>query len=1208
LALENSELIVVGIGASAGGLESLKKFFRAVPSDSGLAFVVIQHLEPTHTSYVADLLSHYTAMPVMQAKDGMALAANCVYTIPPNSSLTIRGDSLHLAKPVKSTGWQMPIDFFFRSLAREKREKAICVILSGAGSDGTLGLREVCASGGIALAQAPETAQFDAMLKSAIATGMVDRALPVRELAQAVLDCAEHSYVRNVGEEPATSEPLKTILRLLAKHKENNFAAYKKATLLRRIQRRMGINKVASIAAYERLLQSDPDEINQLARDLLIVVSSFFRDPDAFEELRRTVIAPLVWDNDNGPIRVWVPGCSTGEEVYSLAMLLQEEIAAAGKVRAVQLFGSDIDGDALRYARAGLYPQSIEADVSEERLRRFFDRRDAFYQIRKDLREGIIFAQQNLLTDPPFSKLDLLSCRNLLIYIEPAVQKTLMSVFAFALKPGGYLFLGSAEGVGGESPFFTVISADRHIYRRNSTENALPREAFSLVEKSRRDRAAQPRDPAPTVNLAALNQHVMLQHFDASIALIDEQANILHFYGATPKYFELPSGKASLNLLTMVEKTLSAKLRETLRKAIRENRLVRLVRQKVGNDIADVTIRPVITYPKKERLFAAIFEPHPLLARGAARSARDRTRRAARSRVDQLESELTAVLAEFERSADEHRASSEELRTANEEISSINEELQSTNEALETAKEELRSVNEELIIVNSQLSSKVDEVTHVNDDFVNFLHSSGIAMVFLDSGFHIRRFTPAAANLIHLLPADVGRPVEHMTHEFINLDMVAEGEAVLRQLTPVERELKTADGRWFTVQCRPYRTLENKIDGVVFTFQDVTQLKESQISERDARSHTESIVETVPNPLLVLDEALRVVSANRAFYHVFQLKSEDVVDRSFYELGARQWDSAGLRQALKAAITANQELKNFEVEIEIPSLGRRALLLHARRIQRPTELRRLYLLAIEDYTDRKRVTEVLAKSEEQMRRKAQELEQQLIASGRLVSLGELTASMAHEFNNPLGIVMGFAEDLLTETDPASPQYRSLEIMLEESRRCQKIVQDLMEFARPRASERHCTDVGKIIDATMHLIDNRLYKQKVSLTREVQPNLAQIDADPQQLEQVLVNLYLNALDVMPDGGSLRVGAAVEDKDGQPNVVLTVSDTGPGIAEQDLDKIFQPFFTAKKRTGLGLGLPICDRIVKNHGGKIDVESRLGKGSTFRIYLPTRPATTT
>lgn len=1209
MATPDSGLIVVGIGASAGGLEALKEFFNAMPSNTGLAFVVIQHLDPAHESYMANILAKCTQMKVAAAVNETAIVANCVYTIPPNKFLKIHKGCLYLSEPQKSDGVRMPIDFFFRSLAEDQRERAVCVIFSGSGSDGTLGLREVRAAGGLTIVQEPESAQFDAMLKSAIATGMVDCVLPLADIPQTIQRYKPQVEEIGKSDEREKLELLDAILDLLAVRNTNDFSAYKKATLLRRAERRMGINHLESLADYLRFLQANPAEVDEFARDMLIGVSSFFRDAEAFEQLRGSIIVPLVQQRaDQTPLRVWIPGCSTGEEAYSIAILLLEELDAANKNCPIQIFASDIDGEALKFAREGIYPQSIAADVSEPRLNRFFIRQGSTYQVSKRLRESAIFALQNLLTEAPFSKLDLISCRNLLIYIEPVVQRKLLSLFAFALNSGGHLFLGKSDGMASQSPLFVPVSSRWRIYRR-STASSPVMPSFSYSRAGR----IWGLDPLPKTsayaNLAELNQETLLQHFNASVILVDELGNILHFFGSTGKYLEHPTGDANLNLLNMVGAKLSANIRVVLRKLANDNEPVTFERVQLNRgDVSsrvNVTIRSVVGRLKGERCYAVIFQdaPEELEFDALPRKEAIASPGEDESLVTQLESELKSLKNEFQLTIDEYETSAEELKAANEEILSINEELQSTNEELETSKEEIQAVNEELNTVNQQLNSKIEELTEVNNDLVNFLNSSNVATIFLDNQFRIKRFTPSTTNIINLIASDIGRPIDHMAHHFAGLDLTADAKNVLRSLIPLRKEVRASDGRWFTMTCVPYRTVDDKIDGVILTFNDVTALKQSELSNEESRTFAEGIVDTVRESLLVLDSDLRVVSANRAFYQAFQATLADTQNHLIFELGNGQWNIPRLRRLLEQMIANNTEFNDFQIDHEFPT-GHRSLLLNARRIERKSSQSKLILLAIDDITERKRLLELLA-SEERLRQHNRDLEQQLIASGRLVSLGEITASMAHEFNNPLGIIMGFVEDLRSETDPSDPRYQPLTIIDDETKRCQKIIEDLMQFARPGDAQRRPTYISALIDTTLHIMDNRLYKQKVTMARQVQPELPPLHADPQQLEQVLINLYLNALDAMPGGGTLTVGAALDGTDAKQSIVITVADTGMGIDEQDLHKIFQPFYTARKKNGLGLGLPICERIAKSHGGRMEVQSKPGKGTTFTIHLPVENA---
>ena len=1207
MANPDSQLVVVGIGASAGGIEALKEFFNVMPANSDLAFAVIQHLDPNRPSYMADILGKCTRMRVIQAEDAMPIEPNCVYTIPPDKFLFIKEDRLHLTEAIKRDGVRMPIDFFFRSLAENRADKAIAVLLSGGGSDGTLGIREIHGVGGIVIVQDPNTAQFDSLLQSALATGMVDSTLPVRQMPAALLQYHRHTNgeAAKAIRPEAAAEDISVILDILSSQANHGFQNYRKTTLWRRISRRMGLNQITNLADYARLLRQNQQEAARLANDMLIAVTSFFRDPDAFEELRAKVIIPLVEQRTvQIPLRVWTVGCATGEEAYSIAILIREEMLRMKKNFPVQIFASDVAADGLKYARESVYPESIAADVSEERLKRFFVKRDSSYQVVKEIRDLVTFAPHNVLMDPPFLRIDLVSCRNLLIYIESETQRRIHGLFAFALKPGGYLFLGKSESVGYDEAF-EPISPHFRIYRRLQTPSA---SQLTFPIRSGLPRGLQQKSESghPELTLAELNQQVLLKYFDAAVVLIDERGQSEHFYGQVSKYLALPSGKPTLNIFEMIDKRHLAKLRVAVDKAYREDDTVKLDALEFSLDgdtrAVDLTVSGCVHARSGAKLVAVIFQETPghksdapLLVASDASYQTDY--------VAQLEAENKSLKEQLQGSVESFNASYEEFTSANEELVTMNEELQSTNEELETAKEELQSVNEELVTVNNQINENMAELGHTNDDLANFLNSSQVGTIFLDTHFCIRRFTPATQRLLNLLPLDVGRPVDHISNKFIDVRLTAVAEEVLKDLTPIEREVCSSDGSWYMMRCLPYRTIDNKIDGVVLTFTDVSRLKQSEAVIEEARRFAQSIVDTVQASLIVLDTELRVISASRGYYHSFGLRPEDTEGRIFYEQGG-QWNRAELPQVFDRLLTAGEELNNFEIEVELPSIGRRTMLFNARVLRQPVDRSPLILLEIEDYTERRRAAEVLAKSEEESRRKATDLEQQLIASGRLVSLGEITASMAHEFNNPLGVVIGFVEDLLSETDPSDPRYQALTIIDEETQRCKKIVEDLMQFARPGDVQRRPTYVGAIIDTTLRMMDNRCYKQKVTMARKGQPDIPPLEADPQQLEQVLINLYLNALDAMPDGGTLTVGATMQGAGAQQEIVITVADTGVGIEEQELHKIFQPFFTAKKRTGLGLGLPICQRIVKNHGGKIEVQSQPGKGTTFSVYLPVAP----
>jgi two-component system CheB/CheR fusion protein len=834
---------VVGIGASAGGLEALKAFFGAMPPKTGLVFVVVVHLDPTHESLMPELLSHSTGLTVEQARDRQPLEADHVYVIPPNRTLTIDQGLLRVREVADRRSLRGAIDHFLRSLAEAERERAVAIVLSGTGTEGTLGARAIKGEGGLVMAQAPDTAAQPGMPMSAIATGLVDVVLAPAKLPEALL-----AYVRNrppyhpspAAVEAKPLEGLHAILAVLRAHTKYDFRGYKKGTLQRRIERRMGLLQIDTVRRYLDFLRSHPAEVDQLFKDLLIGVTSFFRDPPAFEELATRVLAVLVRERDqDAPIRIWVPGCSTGEEAYSIAIVLAEQITVAQSTCRVQIFATDVDDDALEVARAGTYPESIALDVTPGRLQRFFTRDDHRYTIAKNIREWVVFAVQNLTSDPPFSKLDLVSCRNVLIYLEPEMQNQLLSLFHFALNPGGYLFLGSAEGVGPLDELFTPMSKRWRIFRRlgQGTRPPLdvPVQALGATDAGRVGAkvAAEP-------TVATLADQLLLDHFAPAAVVVRPSGQIVRFYGTMERYITLPKGEATLDVLALARDALKPTVRAALYEAVRRNRAtvletLDLKRDRVRTTVR-VTVRPLNGPQTVERLWVILFEE-------VLPPARVTLRKAGRRQVDlvrRLEAELRATKKEQQHLVEQLESGNEELKAANEEVLSMNEELQSTNEELTTSKEELQSMNEELTTLNAQLQDKVHELTSVNDDLANLLVSTDIATVFLDTDLRIKRFTTAASRVLNLQTSDTGRPLNHLASNLVNVDLVRDARRVLDTATLLEYDVAATDGRDYFLRALPYRSEGKAVQGVVMTLVDVTTIKRA---ERDLRIAREQAAE-----------------------------------------------------------------------------------------------------------------------------------------------------------------------------------------------------------------------------------------------------------------------------------------------------------------------------------------------------------------------------
>lgn len=844
-------LPIVGIGASAGGLEALEQFLRHVPQGCGMAFIIVQHLDPTHKGILPELLQRTTGMAVFQARDRMRVKPDCIYVIPPNKDMSILHGVLHLFEPTAPRGLRLPIDFFLRSLAEDQQERSIGVILSGMGSDGTMGLRAIKENAGVVLVQEPSSARFDSMPRSAIDAGLADLVAPAEELPPKIIEYLRHARVLTRAERPLEEKDqsaLEKVLILLRAKTGHDFSLYKKTTMYRRIERRMGIHQIDRIAAYVRYLQDNSQEVELLFNELLIGVTSFFRDPAAWEQLKGEFIPALLAERPaGGVLRAWSAGCSTGEEAYSLAIAFREALEQVKPTESfkLQIFATDLDRDAIDKARQGVYPANIAADVSAERLRRYFIQEGTGYRIGKEIREMVTFATQNVIMDPPFTKLDILICRNLLIYLTPELQKKLLPLFHYSLNPGGILFLGSAETVSTFTNLFAPLNTKSRLFRRR--ESVLPAEPLAFPSSFVPALPGVPKELTmmkPAANLQTLADQLLLQHFSPPAVLVNDKGDILYISGRTGKYLEPAAGKANWNIFAMAREGLRFDLGSAFQKAVRHKEEITLKGLKVGENggtqTVDVTVR-AIEEPEALRgmvmiVFTEVAAPPEKKATGRARNSP-----AGSARVLELEQELRQVREELQTTREEMQSSQEELKSTNEELQSTNEELQSTNEELTTSREEMQSLNEELQTVNAEQQSKMDELARMNNDMRNLLNSTEIVTVFLDNDLHVRRFTTGANKLFKLIPGDVGRPLSDISSDLLYPGMIEEAREVLRTLVFSEKQVAATDGRWFSVRIMPYRTMEDIIGGVVITFADITVTKtlEAELRKEISRLKTE---------------------------------------------------------------------------------------------------------------------------------------------------------------------------------------------------------------------------------------------------------------------------------------------------------------------------------------------------------------------------------
>ena len=966
---------IVGMGASAGGLEAFETFFRSMPAESGMAFVVVPHLDPGHLSIMAELLQKCTKMNVFQIADGMEVQANSVYVIPPRKDLAILHGVLQLIDLPEAPGPRMPIDYFFRSLAQDQRERAIAIILSGMGTDGSMGLRAIKGELGMVMVQEPSSAKYDGMPRSGVDTGVADYVLPPGEMPEYLLRYADHAGQKAAAKisppiDGKISDGLQKILVMLRTHTGHDFSLYKPNTLWRRVERRMAVHHLANIMHYVRYLQENPHEVTTLFKELLIGVTNFFRDPEAFEVLKKKALVELCGGKSSGEsLRAWVPGCSSGEEAYSLAIILRECMDELDRRFDVQIFGTDIDKEAIATARAGVYPASIAADVGADRLKRFFVREDTAYRLKKDIREMVVFALQDVIRDPPFTKLEMICCRNLLIYLDGELQQKLVPLFHFSLKPDGILFLGSSETVGKSADLFAVVDRKWKVFKRKHTAAAYQGFVDFPIGRPLIGRPELEIKKTGEIRLSQLAEKLLLQTYAPPSVVIDEKGHILYIHGRTGNYLEPAPGEAKWNIFEMAREGLRPELTAAVRRAVSQGENITYERLRVRHNSGflsvNVTVKPVKEPKAMQGLLLVVFEdnPHPK----EVKSERTRGRRPKQSakRIAKLEQELQQTTEDLQGVIEELEASNEELKLTNEELHSTNEELQSANEEMESSKEELQSLNEELVTVNTELQAKNDELARANSDMKNLLDSIDIPTIFLDNDLRIKRFTAQAAKVVHLIPADCGRPLRHTVHNLKYENLVEDAEGVLKTLVYREAEVVTKEGHWYLMRIFPYRTLDNVIDGVVIVFLDIHEQKMAAEAVRrlhetvqQERKYAENILATLREPLLVLDGSLRVISANRSFYRTFHQETGETAGRFVYELGNHQWDIPRLRELLEEIIPNNTFFEDFEVEHTFPHIGFKKMLLNARRMHSTEAGDKLILLAIEDATDR----EVAAKA------------------------------------------------------------------------------------------------------------------------------------------------------------------------------------------------------------------------------------------------------
>jgi two-component system CheB/CheR fusion protein len=1201
---------VVGIGASAGGFAAIHELLTELPVDLGMSFVLVQHLSPVYQSNLAELLSSATRMPVHTIEDNMTMHPDTIYVIPPGMLVSLQEHTLNLRPRGAASGPFLSIDHFLISLAANCKESAVGIVLSGTGSDGTLGLKAIKEGGGITLAQKEQTAEFSEMPHNAITAGYVDLILSPVEISAELTRLARHPLLRTVCDTSADAQLDEKVVEevlLQLKTLGVDFVGYKRSTVCRRILRRMAIHKLTDLNGYAEFLRAHPEEAAALSEDMLIKVTSFFRDPAAFDALKWTVFPKIIeGKGDDTPVRIWVAGCATGQEAYSIVISLLEFLASTGAVVPIQLFGTDISEPAIKKARRGIYSKAEVADLNPSQLKTYFSEIHDGYQVKKTVRELCVFARQDFTHDPPFSRLDLISCRNVLIYFGASLQKKVLPLFHYSLQPGGFLLLGASESIGTFDDLFFTVNKRNRIFAKQGGALVAPREfRMSTAAGGFKPLSYAPAKEPPTElqDIQTLTDKILLLKYKPSAVVVDRDMNLLHFRGDTGPYLQPMQGEASLNLLKMVHNDLRMELRTLLHRAQKEQTSQRRGDLCVKLDDITRSLALEVT-PFSGRndtpLYLVQFDPEPtpvepnpngVTGEHGGESISEEELRRLRQDLSSTQDYMQTLIGEREKAL-------EETKTVNEEMLSSNEELQSINEELETAKEELESSNEELSTVNAELQTRNLELSQAHGDLRNLLLSAQIPFVIVEEDLRVRLVGPNAANSLNVVQSDVGRPITALHVPLPIPDPEKTLRAVIRNGESFELECRDQRGVWNLLRISPYKAVENKIEGAVITLYDIDRLKKSMDETEIAHKHAMRIVDTIKDPLMVLDRDLRVKTANPAFYEKFQVAQHEIEGKRIFDLGAGQWENPELRRLLEGILPKSAQMDNFLVQFDFPHLGPCSMLLSARRMHAREPEQDSILLGIQDVTERLNLEESLR----QAKREAEKASQ---------AKSEFLANMSHEIRTPMTTVIG-ALDHLRNANLESEYLRCLELADTAAESLMELLGDILDFSRIDADkltlEQTPFDLRHFVTDAVDILGMRGEKKGLGMNLDFAADApATIIGDQARLRQVLVNLVGNATK-FTDKGEISISVGLVEAPDLPMLQFTVRDTGIGIPPENMAGLFKSFCkstSAKNQeyAGTGLGLAICKAIVERMGGEITVESRVDEGSTFRFTIPLR-----
>jgi len=1208
---------VVGIGASAGGLQAIRLFFENMPQDNGMAFVVVLHLSPDHQSIADKIIQESTKMPVLQVTERVSIQKNQVYVISPGQRLTMNDGMLEVSDSDTRESRHASIDLFFRDLAEVHRERAFCIVLSGTGTDGAVGLSRIKEHGGVTFAQAPEDAEFDGMPRAAVETRMVDLVLPVVEMPQKLLELWRNSReirlptandpellaIATVSERDAAlaEQLLHDILIQLRTGTGHDFKHYKRATVLRRIERRMQVIGQPDLSGYYRYLQDNPEETKSLLEDMLIGVTNFFRDREAFEALERDVVPQLVsaaisTQREKEEIRVWSAGCSTGEEVYSLAMLLTDQLQLDASAASLQLFATDIDERAISVGRAGLYPQAILTDVPPSRLRHYFLKEDDHYRIRKEIRERVLFAKHSLLSDPPFSQIDLIVCRNLLIYLDREVQREILQMFHFSLRPGGFLFLGSSESADACHELFTPVDKRNRIFRaKTGTGNSrrtptMPRGGYV---RSNVSREAPQSSVQRKLSLGDIHQRA-LEHAAPPSVIVDSNADILHMSESAGRFLRHAGGELSRNLLTLILPELRLEIRTTLFQVQQSGVPVKSREVPINRDerryLIDLVAHPYKEEDSDSEYVLVIFEEVEI---DPAELAMTTVLQTESQVLSNLERELQRTKLHLQDTIEQSEVSSEELKASNEEMQAINEELRSATEELETSKEELQSINEELLTVNFELKTKVEETDKINDYLTNLIASTDIATVFVDRSMRIKWFTPRATDIFSMLPVDTGRSLLDITHRLDYENLAGDAALVFESLNMIEREVSSTDNRWYIARLLPYRSAEDHIDGTVLTFIDITKRRAAEEELRKGEERMRLVAESTRDyAIITLDEQGVITSWNQGAELIFGYNKTEAEGAYYDFIFSAEDRASGVPenelQSVRTHGRSEDERWHLRKDGSRFFCSGEVTLLNGDTLQG-------YVKIARDLTGHKRQHE--AQSQE-------------LAETRNTNYlkDEFFAVMSHELKHPLNLIQLNAELLrrLPITKSVAPAAKAVNTICDAVTSQARIIDDLLDVARVRTGKLKLQPVAVDLTNVLRDIYTVVLNEKHDVTVEllVPSDALFVQADPTRLEQIIWNLVNNALKFTPPQGRVQLIASQAGAMAR----LDIKDNGAGIAADNLDHVFDLFGQAEKqhathnREGLGIGLSLVRQLTEAQRGTVEVSSAgLGTGCTFTVYLP-------